>query len=108
MIDVLGDVRIIFVAGVLIFVGAYVIYALSEDTKTLEAIADATLVSCDAYSALSDVPDRLIDDPELKRTLAMMKWGKSVSAGDVNSLDSYLKSKGKTVAFDSLCKYVGR
>ena len=108
MLDVIGIAGMILVVGVAIFVGVSVIGTLLADPKTLEAVAYAALVRCDVYSALSDVQDHLIDDPEQKRTLTMLKLGKSVSAVDVSGLDSYLKSIGKPIAFDVLCKYAGR
>lgn len=46
-----------------------------------------------SYGALFDAQDRLIDDPELKHTLTLMKWGKSISARDVYSLNSYLERR---------------
>ena len=112
MIDVIkivcAIVIIIIVGFVVTVVFVNIADTLSTDTKILESLADAALVRCDVSSALSDVHNHLIDDPELQRTLNMMKRGESVNAGDVRDLDRYLRNVGKIVVFDSICEVMGR
>lgn len=87
----------------LVIAGIAIGLYLADKPETQESLVEAAVVMCEIDDTLFDELNSLIDDPQLKHTLYMVKFGESVSVADRDNLNAYLWSIGRTATLSSVC-----